>query len=93
VVTTDPDAWERCVPGPLWVAPAPDSPLCDTVAAHIDAHLDHLIKSRDPDGTWSPTWSWGTEGEPWNTAKQNWRSRLTVQAIHTPGCYGRIEGL
>jgi hypothetical protein len=91
LVTFDRDAWDEYVPGPLWVAPAPDAPLFDLVADHVDAHLDHLVAAQQDDGSWAPTWTWGADPD-WPEAERLWHSPLTVQAIETLGAYGRIEG-
>jgi hypothetical protein len=91
VVTFDRDAWDGYVPGPLWVAPAPDAPLFDLVAEHVDAHLDHLVAAQQDDGSWGPTWSWGADPD-WPEAERLWHSPLTVQALETLEAYGRIDG-
>ena len=92
IVETDPDAWDRYVPGPLWVAPVPTSPFHDLVADHIDAHLDHLIDSQGDDGAWAPAWTWGDADDPaWIEAAADWRSPLTVKALMTLHAYDRIE--
>ncbi|GAA4607154.1 hypothetical protein BJY16_006182 [Actinoplanes octamycinicus] len=71
---------------PLHVAATADSPwrgLFDD--AQIDAHLDHLLGAREPDGGWPITWD-----PPSAASRLEWRGMVTLQAVRTLRSYRKI---
>jgi hypothetical protein len=89
-LVVDAAAWDRYVPGPLWFAPTPGSPLAADVAGHVEDHLDHLVSMRQSDGRWMPAWTWGDDPH-WPQARLEWADALTAQSLITLDAYGRIE--
>lgn len=53
--------------------------------AQIDADLDHLQRSQQPDGGWPVSWE-----PPGETALLEWRGVVTVRALRTLSSYGRL---
>jgi len=72
---------------PLHIAPAADSRWRSLFTdAQLDGHLDHLLRSQQPDGGWPITW------EPPGTASRlAWRGMVTVAALRTLDSYGRLR--
>ncbi len=70
---------------PLHFAPTADSRwrLLFT-DAQIEAALDHLQRSQQPDGGWPLTWE-----PPGETARLEWRGVVTLQALRSLCSYGR----
>ena len=79
---------------PLWLAHTPASLLAETLKSEVDMNLDFDIEHQNPDGSWSPTWTWyGQYPEAWEQAEQHWKSCLTVEILKALKEFGRIEGL
>ena len=78
---------------PLDVAPAPDALLAMTVdRGALDAHLDYLIESQLPDGSWPVPWSWDfVDAAAWAQAERDWKGFIAVNRLKMLAAYGRIE--
>ncbi len=57
-VTKDPEKWSGYSAKPLWLAPAPNAPLAEVLAAEVQVNLDYEIENQGEDGSWAPFWSW-----------------------------------
>ena len=71
---------------PLQLAPEPGSrsrALFDD--ALIEAHLDKLASSQQPDGGWPISWE-----PPSEASRLEWRGIVTLQALRTLTAYGRL---
>jgi hypothetical protein len=71
---------------PLHLAPEPGSrgrALFDD--ALIEAHLDNLVASQQPDGGWPISWE-----PPSEASLLEWRGIVTLQALRTLTAYGRL---
>ncbi len=94
VAAGSPEELEQPSARPLWLAPAPTSMLADALKSEVDMNLDFDIEHQNPDGSWSPAWSWyGQYEEAWEQAEQQWKSCLTVEILKALKEFGRIEGL
>jgi hypothetical protein len=94
IAERDPKNWPAFCVKPLWLAPAPQAPLAAVLADDVQRNLDYEIESMAPDGSWSPTWSWGTYyPEEWARAKQEWKGILTLATLRSLRDYGRIVGV
>jgi hypothetical protein len=74
---------------PLQLAPEPgwrSRALFD--GALIEAHLDNLAGSQQPDGGWPISWQ-----PPSEAALLEWRGIVTLQALRTLTAYGRLAAL
>lgn len=72
---------------PLAIAPRADSRWRELFpAAHIEAHLDRLLRDQQPDGGWPITWD-----PPSEAARLEWRGMVTLTALRTLVSYGRLE--
>jgi hypothetical protein len=58
-VTWDPTQWKGYTLRPLQVIDDPDSPFIAGRQASVSANIEYEISSRNADGSWTPTWSWG----------------------------------
>jgi len=93
-VTREPAAWSGYCAKPLKLAPAPDAPLAEVLAAETAANLDWEIGRQEADGGWSPNWTWqGRFPADWERARREWRGELTLALLRSLRAYGRIEGL
>lgn len=93
-VATDPSAFGGYQLLPLDVAPTPDALLATTVDwGAVDAHLDYLIESQLPDGSWPVPWSWDfVDAAAWTQAERDWKGFIAVNRLKMLAAYGRIEG-
>lgn len=91
-VTTDPANFESYALLPLDVASTPDAPFSSAVpSAAIDAHLDHLIATQLPDGSWPLPWSWEfVDQDAWQQAERDWKGQIVVNRLKTMAAYNRI---
>jgi hypothetical protein len=94
-VTTDPAAFAQYQLLPLDVAPAPDALLAPAAErSAVDAHLDYLIDTQLPDGSWPLPWSWTFVDEAaWAQAEQDWKGAMVVNRVRTLAAYGRVVGI
>ena len=78
---------------PLDVAPTPDALLATTVdRSALDAHLDYLLESQLPDGSWPIPWSWDfVDAAAWAQAERDWKGFIAVNRLKMLAAYGRIE--
>ncbi|MCY3736646.1 MAG: hypothetical protein OXG13_09620 [Gemmatimonadaceae bacterium] len=94
VVAGSPEELKQPSARPLWLAPTPTSVLAETLKSEVEMNLDFDIEHQNPDGSWSPAWSWyGQYPEAWERAEQQWKSCLTVEVLKALREFGRIEGL
>ncbi len=81
----DPDA-EGYGLSPLHFAPTAKSRWRELfTAAQIDAHLDKLERSQQPDGGWTIGWQ-----PPSEASELEWRGIVTLSALRTLTSYGRL---
>lgn len=72
---------------PLHFAPTADARWRQLFTdAQIDAALDHLQRSQQPDGGWPLTWE-----PPGETARLEWRGIVTLRALRSLSSYGRLS--
>jgi hypothetical protein len=93
IVASSPDQWLTFAAKPLWLAPSPEAPLAEVLERLVQENLDFEIEHQNRDGSWSPTWSWGTAyPETWKEAEREWRGILTLAMLRSLRDYNRIEG-
>lgn len=91
-VETDPGKWNEYCLQPLEVADAPDSPWMSLLAGSIPRHLDYLIETQQPDGSWSPFWNWsGVHPDAWRQARKEWAGILTFRNLKCLRAFGRFS--
>lgn len=78
---------------PLDVAPTPDAPLAATVErSAVDAHLDYLLTTQLPDGSWPLPWSWAfVDKHAWAQAERDWKGKIIVNRLRSLRAWGKIE--
>jgi hypothetical protein len=92
IVCRDPEDWGGYCPKPLKIAPSPDALVADALWDDLQRHLDYQIERQTADGTWEPTWSWGTfYPEAWEQAKLEWRGHLTLETLTKLDAFGRLD--
>ena len=90
-VATDPTTWGGYVLQPLQVAPTRAAPLGIPLSHLLPQNLDHVIRSQNEDGSWSPTWTWfGAFDADWPQAEREWRGVLTLERLEWLHAYDRI---
>ncbi|MEM6392653.1 MAG: hypothetical protein AAF797_07770 [Planctomycetota bacterium] len=91
-IVTDPAKWTGYCTHPLDVIDSPDSPYHDTFKDAVALNLDWLIDNQQPDGSWTPPWSWGPEGsEAWAQAKRDWEGHIIVKQLIRFRAFGRLK--
>lgn len=76
---------------PLWIAPTPEHPLADAIAGPVALGLDHTIGCQQPDGSWTPFWTWeGWHPELWREVAREWSGTLVVRNIAALRAHGRL---
>ncbi len=92
LVVRDPARWSDYVAAPLKLAPTPWSHAAPAMWDDLQRNLDYEVGRQAPEGYWEPNWTWGDSfPEVWPLARQDWRGRLTLEALTTLRAYGRIE--
>lgn len=92
-VETDPTHWGTYCTRPLQIADSPDSPYYESLRDAVAANLDYLIDTQQPDGAWTPHWSWGNDDDgAWEQAKRDWQGTLIVDHLNLLRAFGRLEG-
>jgi hypothetical protein len=90
-VVVDETQWDSYVLMPLDAVPTPQSPFGESLSDAISRNLDFVIQQQTPDGSWSPTWSWGDlYPEEWLEARHDWTGWLTVENLIRLKAYGRL---
>jgi hypothetical protein len=93
IVASTPDEWLSFAAKPLWLAPSPEAPLARVLERVVQENLDFEIEHQNRDGSWAPTWSWGTAyPEAWKEAEGEWRGILTLAMLRSLRDYDRIDG-
>ena len=91
-VETDPAKWGSYTPKPLTYIHYPHSPFATLMPEAIAANLDDVLTRQQPNGSWSPPWSWGDSyPDPWVQAKNEWAGILTLNTLKQLRAFGRLE--
>ena len=91
VVAGSPEELKQPSARPLWLGPTPTSILAETLKSEVEMNLDFDVEHQNPDGSWSPAWSWyGQYPEAWEQAELQWKSCLTVEVLKALKEFGRI---
>ncbi len=78
-VTTDPAGWADYSLRPLEVVPRPQARLYPALQESIQANLEYTVATQNPDGSWTPTWTWmGAYPQVWALARGEWMGWLTA---------------
>ncbi len=94
IIETDPAKWPTYCARPLQMAASPDSPYFESLRDAVDANLDYLIDSQQPDGAWAPWWSWGPDGgEVWERSKREWQGAFIIEHVRMLLAFSRLEVL
>ena len=91
-VTTATEQWREYGLRPLLVIRRPDSPFINGLEKAVSLNLDFELEEQDSNGSWSPTWSWGSNHpELWKRAKQEWSGVLTLDKLIILARFDRIQ--
>ena len=92
-VELDPAQWESYSLRPLQVVDGPNSPFMTGIGTAVAANLDYEIFSQTQAGSWTPTWSWGSDfPEDWEKARIEWSGVITLEKLLVLKRFNRIEG-
>lgn len=94
LVARDPQQWNGYSLRPLQVVMRPDSPFMAGLEDALAANLDYEISSQNPDGSWSPNWTWG-EAFPdvWEKASREWSAIITLDKLLLLRSFERLAAL
>jgi hypothetical protein len=91
-VTTTPEQWKGYGLRPLQLVRSPHSPFFSHLEEAVSLNLDFALAEQNPDGSWSPTWSWGdNHPQVWERARQEWSGFLTLETLRQLRRFGRIQ--
>ena len=92
--TRDPEQWRGYSLRPLQVVDDPGSPFMPGLEEAVAANLDYEIASQNEDGSWTPTWSWGSAfPDAWAKARREWSGIITIEKLLLLKRFSRIEGI
>lgn len=92
VVVRDPGKWGTYCIILLRAVRSPTALGADLITEELAAHLDYVIRDRQSDGSWIPSWFWGNAyPDIWPQAETEWRGILTLENLMTLSAFGRIE--
>ncbi len=92
LVVKDPAKWEAYVLTPLEVVTSPASPFAGMLAKEVALNLDFEIEHQQPNGAWSPKWTWGDlYPDAWPQAKRDWSGILTLRTLKALRDFERLE--
>ncbi|HXX47195.1 MAG TPA: hypothetical protein VEN47_03140 [Myxococcota bacterium] len=90
-VSREPAEWTGYVAKPLKLAPLPDSPLAECLAAETALNLDWEIERQSGDGSWLPNWDWqGHFPAAWEVARREWQGEITLKTLRSLRAFDRI---
>lgn len=79
------NAYKLC----CWID-SPDHPYYTLYKNDVKNNLKFLMESQEPDGSWSPNWSWG-EPDVWERAEKRLKGMLTIKFLWTLKKFDCIE--
>lgn len=92
-VAMNPAQWTGYCLRPLQVVDSPGDAFMEGLEPAVAANLDFEISSQNPDGSWTPPWSWGKAfPDDWAQARREWMGWLTLEKLRTLRRFNRIEG-
>lgn len=80
---------ERAYKACIWID-SPNHPYYAMYKTDVDDNLTKLIDTQNEDGSWSPSWRWGTD-EIWKGVEQRLKGLLTYNFLWSLYKFGRIE--
>jgi hypothetical protein len=93
IVNRNPSEWHQFSVKPLWMAPSPNAPLAEILEDDVQRNLGFEVENQSNEGSWSPSWSWGTcYPESWALAEKEWKGILTLAMLRSLRDYRRIDG-
>ena len=91
VVVTDAKQWSSYNVKPLSFVHSPQSPLYTGPQEVVDANLDYILSTQQPDGGWGLTWSWEKrDPAAWKVTEREWRGVVTLENLQTLAAFHRI---
>ncbi len=88
----DQSRWEEYVFQPLDFVRTPTSFGYEQMReGSIDGNLDYWLDHINPEGVWSPNFSWGIDSEVSRTVTEQWKGYITVKRAKILRDFGRIE--
>jgi len=93
-IECDPTQWKGYSLRPLYVVDRPESPFMVGLEEAVAKNLDYEIESQNDDGSWTPTWTWGSAfPDIWEVACQEWSGVITLEKLLILQRFGRISGI
>ncbi|HNT55030.1 MAG TPA: hypothetical protein PKG95_09985 [Anaerolineaceae bacterium] len=86
-----PAQWSEYSLRPLQVVTSPESPFLPELKDAVEANLNYEISTQNPDGSWTPNWTWGgAYPEDWLMARREWSGIITLEKLLLLKTFGRI---
>lgn len=91
-VDCDPANWTTGYkPLPLDFIKSPDDPLCSLFGNAVEQNLDFYVEQLSDEGTWEPSWEWGSYPEAFPVAKRYWQGILLINRYKVLKAFGLLE--
>lgn len=92
LVGTDPQAWSEgyvCTPSRFILSP--DSPFYPGSEGLPEQECDLLLQTRNADGVWDITWSWGAYEREFAVSENWWKASGAIEKLLFLRAFGKIE--
>ncbi len=91
IVKVEESDWEEYCLTPLDLVERPGSLFADFFAEYLDRNLDFRIHQQRADGSWQPTWSWGSEfPATWRVIEPEISAEVTLKSLLQLRSFGLV---
>ncbi|WP_062049801.1 hypothetical protein [Bacillus sp. JCM 19034] len=91
-VDRDPANWATGYkPLPLDFIQSPADPLCTLFGDLVEQNLQFYVEQLSEEGTWIPSWEWGSYPEAFPVARRYWQGILLINRYKVLKSFGRLE--
>ncbi|HAK52655.1 MAG TPA: hypothetical protein DCM54_12250 [Gammaproteobacteria bacterium] len=82
IVKVDEHDWEEYCLTPLDLVQHPDSPFADFFGEYLENNFEFQIRQQRQDGSWQPSWSWGSEyPATWQVVEPELSAEVTLKFL------------
>ncbi len=81
LVERDPAKWSGYTCRPSWFVRASDSPFLSGNEAALERELDFLLETRNAQGVWDITWTWGAYPREFAISEKWWKADLAIRNV------------
>lgn len=90
LIERDPAKWSGYTCRPSWFVRASDSPFLAGNEAVVEQELDYLLSTRNKDGVWDISWTWGAFPSEFAISGKWWKADLAIRNMRLLREFDRI---